>query len=83
MTEVSENIIINHLEHIRGKVDEIGEQVRGVEGRMSSIEIDFVRLAKNEAGRDLDLHAIAQRVDRLESRLAKLERADAREKAGD
>lgn len=80
MTQASENIVIEHLEHIRGKVDEIGDKVQGVEGRMTSIEIDFVRLAKSEAGRNLDIDAIVKRVDRLETRLARLERADNRNK---
>lgn len=65
--------MIEHLEHIRGKVDEIGDKVSGVEGRMADIETDFLRLAKNEAGRNLDIEAIVKRVDKLETRLARLE----------
>ena len=68
-----QNLVLNHLQHIRGTVDSIDGRLGGFEGRVSAIERDLLDLAKSEAGRNLDAEAMAKRMKRLEERVAKLE----------
>ena len=55
MVENVENVIIEHLRHIRGRVDRIAEDMGDMKHRMSSLESAMV-LVKREvaAGDDTD-----------------------------
>lgn len=76
MTEGVENLIIEHLRHIRSRVDQIAEDVVDVKHRMTSLESGMA-LVKREvaAGDDTDarqqvsLDRLLQRIERIEKRL--------------
>lgn len=55
MTESIENLIVEHLRHIRGRVDQIADDVTDLKHRMSSLEQSMV-LEKREvtAGDETD-----------------------------
>lgn len=67
MTENIENLILEHLRHIRGRVDQIAEDVGTLKLRTTSLESQIAGLHGD--------NAIAhQRMDRIEARLDRIER---------
>ena len=74
MAENVENVIIEHLRHIRGRVDRIAEDMGDMKHRMSSLESAMV-LVKREvaAGDDTDARQQVS-LDRLHDRIERLER---------
>ncbi len=74
MVENVENVIIEHLRHIRGRVDRIAEDMGDMKHRMSSLESAMV-LVKREvaAGDDTDARQQVS-LDRLHDRIERLER---------
>jgi uncharacterized protein (UPF0335 family) len=76
MTDNVEDVIIEHLRHIRGRVDRIAEDMSDMKHRMSSLESAMV-LVKREvsAGDETDvrqqvsLDRLLDRIDRIERRL--------------
>ena len=76
MTENVENLIVEHLRHIRGRVDRIAEDMGDLKHRMSSLESAMV-LVKREvsAGDETDarqqvtLDRLLDSIDRIERRL--------------
>ena len=67
MTESVENRILEHLRHIRGRVDQMAEDLGTVKLRLSSLESQVVGLHGD--------NAIAhQRMDRTKGRLERIER---------
>ena len=72
----NENIVIEHLRHIRSKVDQTADDVRDLKSRMSSLEesmvsvrYEVVHCAEVDARQQLSLDKIVQRLDRIERRL--------------
>ena len=76
MTESVGSRIVEHLRHIRGRVDQIAEDMVDVKHRMTSLESGMA-LVKREvaAGDDTDarqqvsLDRLLQRIERIEKRL--------------
>jgi len=76
MTDNVENIVLEHLRHIRGRVDQIAEDITDLKHRMSSLESSMV-LVKHEiahsdetdARQQVTLDKIVERIQRLEKRL--------------
>ena len=76
MTDNVENSIVEHLRHIRGRVDQIAEDMTDIKHRMTSLEAGMA-LVKREvaAGDDTDarqqvsLDRLVQRIERIEKRL--------------
>lgn len=76
MTENIENLIVEHLRHIRGRIDQIAEDLTDIKHRMTSLETGMA-LVKREvaAGDDTDarqqvsLDRLVQRIERIEKRL--------------
>lgn len=67
MTEDVENLVLEHLRHIRGRVDQIAEDLGTVKLRLSSLESQVAGLHGD--------NAIAhQRMDRMDARLERIER---------
>jgi hypothetical protein len=67
VTEQVENLILEHLRHIRGRVDQLAEDMSTMKLRMSSLETQVAGLHGD--------NAIAhQRMDRIEARLDRIER---------
>ena len=76
MTDNVDNLIVEHLRHIRGRVDQIAEDMTDIKHRMPSLEAGMA-LVKREvaAGDDTDarqqvsLDRLVQRIERIEKRL--------------
>jgi uncharacterized protein (UPF0335 family) len=76
MTKNVENLIDEHLRHIRGRVDRISEDMSDLKHRMSSLESAMV-LVKREvsagdetsARQQVSLDRLLDRIERLERRL--------------
>jgi chromosome segregation ATPase len=80
VAEAVENLIVEHLRHIRGRVDRIAEDMGDLKHRMSSLETAMV-LVKREvsAGDETDarlqgsLDRLVDRIERIERRLELIE----------
>lgn len=76
MSENVENLLLEHLRHIRGRVDQIADDVTDLKHRMTSLE-HGMSLIKREIhfGDEVDgrqqvsLDRIVERIERLERRL--------------
>lgn len=76
MSGAVDDLIVEHLRHIRSRVDQIAEDVVDVKHRMTSLESGMA-LVKREvaAGDDADarqqvsLDRLLQRIERIENRL--------------
>ncbi len=62
-----ENLVLEHLRHIRGKVDQIAEDVETVKMRLNSVE-------RSVAGFHEDLAIISRRLDGVDGRINKVEK---------
>jgi uncharacterized protein (UPF0335 family) len=80
MTESVENLVLEHLRHIRGRVDRLAEDMGDLKHRMSSLESAMV-LVKREvsagdetsARKQVSLDRVFDRIERLERRLDLIE----------
>ncbi len=52
MTDNVENVIIEHLKHIRGRVDRIAEDMTDVKLRLSSLESAMVHVKREVSSGD-------------------------------
>lgn len=76
MTADTENLGLEHLRHIRGRVDQIAEDVGDLKHRMTSLE-STMSLVKREvalgdeadARQQVTLDRLAERLERIERRL--------------
>lgn len=76
MTDSVENLIVEHLRHIRGRVDRIAEDMGDLKQRMSSLETAMVSVKREVAAGDetdarqqTSLDRLLDRIDRIERRL--------------
>jgi uncharacterized protein (UPF0335 family) len=76
MTENAESVIIEHLRHVRGRVDRIAEDMSDIKHRMSSLEPAMVLVKREVAAGDetdarqqLSLDRLSDRIERIERRL--------------
>jgi hypothetical protein len=76
MTEGVYSLIIEHLRHIRGRVDQIAEDMSDVKHRMTSLESGMALVKREVAAGDgtdarqqVSLDRLLQRIDRIEKRL--------------
>ena len=76
MTDNAENLIIEHLKHIRGRVDRIAEDMTDVKLRLSSLESAMVHVKREvssgdetDARQQVSLDRLADRIERIERRL--------------
>jgi len=76
MSDNVENLVLEHLRHIRGSVDQIAEDISDLKHRMSSLESAMI-LVKHEithsdetdARQQVTLDKIIDRIQRIERRL--------------
>ena len=61
MTE-AENIVLEHLCHIRGAVDSIREDIREIKGRLGILESQYAHMSNR-------IDRLDMRVERIEQRL--------------
>ena len=74
MTDGVENLIVEHLRHIRSRVDRIVEDMSDLKHRMSSLESAMV-LVKREVSSGDETDARQQlALDRMMDRLERIER---------
>ena len=76
MTDDVENSIVEHLKHIRGRVDRIAEDMTDVKLRLSSLESAMVHVKREvssgdetDARQQVSLDRLADRIERIERRL--------------
>jgi archaellum component FlaC len=76
MTENVESLVLDHLRHIRGRVDQIGEDIQDLKHRMSSLESAMVGVKREithgdetDARQQVSIDRLLERVERIERRL--------------
>jgi hypothetical protein len=69
MAENQSNLVLEHLHHIRSKVDSIDERTGRVELRLTAVEGHLSSLLLGEAGQNSEIDRIKQQLDRIERRL--------------
>lgn len=69
MAEAIDSLVLEHLRHIRSKVDVMAEDVSAVKLRMSAMERHMSGQFINEFGQNEELDSLKRRVDRIERRL--------------
>jgi len=76
MREATENLVLEHLRHIRGRVDLIADDMKEVKLRLSSLEssLSLVRreiIVGDETGarQQASIDRIVERLERIEHRL--------------
>ena len=73
---MTENLVLEHLRHIRGKVDQIADDVSELKYRLGRVEGNLAGLQRNDADQQGDIYhqnavidAIKERLQRIENRL--------------
>lgn len=69
MLAETDNLVVEHLRHIRGKVDRSDEKLTLVELRLSAMESHMAGLMRSDLGQNVDLDQLNRRVSRIERRL--------------
>jgi hypothetical protein len=69
MVDKTDNLILEHLRHIRAKVDETREDIQTLTLRMGSVERILAGHQVGEASQSLEIDRLRLRVDRIERRL--------------
>ena len=76
MSENLENIVLEHLRHIRSRVDQIADDMSDLKHRMSSLESAMVTVKhevahgdETDARQQVTLDKIIDRIQRIERRL--------------
>jgi archaellum component FlaC len=67
MTEV-ENLVLDHLRHIRGQLDRMENDIREIKGRLGRLEADLAQIHVTLAEQSLRLDRLDERVTRIEKR---------------
>lgn len=76
MADNVENIVLEHLRHIRGRVDQIADDMSDLKHRMSSLESAMVSVKhevaygdETDARQQVTLDKLVDRIQRIEKRL--------------
>lgn len=76
MTENLDNLVLEHLRHIRGRVDQIGEDILDLKHRMASLESAMVGVKREvtsgdetDARQQVSIDRLVERIERIERRL--------------
>jgi chromosome segregation ATPase len=68
MTETeTDNIVLEHLRHIRGAIDGLREDMREVKQRLGILENQYANL-------EVQYASVSSRLDRMDSRIERIER---------
>jgi hypothetical protein len=74
MTENVDNLVLEHLRHIRGRVDQISDDVGDLKQRMSGLE-SAMNLVRREVSLGDEIDARQQSaLDKLQNRIERIER---------
>jgi len=66
MTE-TDNIVLEHLRHIRGAIDGLRDDMREVKQRLGILENQYANL-------EIQYASVSNRLDRMDSRIERIER---------
>jgi hypothetical protein len=66
MADEKDNVVLEHLRHIRSKVDSIDQRAGIVELRLSTVESHMIGLIRAEADHFTSIQQLNKRVERLE-----------------
>ncbi len=76
MTAETENLVLEHLQHIRSRVDQIADDMAGLKQRMAGVESAVARIKhdvaygdETDARQQVTLDKLAARIERIEQRL--------------
>jgi tetrahydromethanopterin S-methyltransferase subunit G len=69
MTEEMTHLVLEHLRHIRTKVDTIEERVGRVEVRLSAVEGHLGSVLMSESSQNAEIDKIGRRLGWIENRL--------------
>jgi len=76
MSDNMENIVLEHLRHIRSRVDQIADDISDLKHRMSSLESAMVSVKhevahgdETDARQQVTIDKIIDRIQRIERRL--------------
>jgi outer membrane murein-binding lipoprotein Lpp len=76
MTESLDSLIIEHLRHIRGRVDQIADDVTDLKHRISGLETAMVLVKREVTASDetdvrlqVSIDKLVERIQRIEKRL--------------
>lgn len=73
MTENIDSLVLEHLRHIRGKVDQIADDVSEVKYRVSSLEHSLGGIKKDSANQQDDIYHQNAVIDSIKNRLNRIE----------
>ena len=68
-----ENLVLEHLRYIRGPIDRVAEDVSELKARTNRVETEISLMRREMAGLHEDFAGLSGRVDRLGSRIARIE----------
>ena len=74
MTDETTNIVLEHLRHIRARVDGLTDDVRQVILRLGAIERHVAGLHISDVSQNAEIDLIKTRLERVERRLELTER---------
>jgi hypothetical protein len=69
MTSDVDNLVLEHLRHVRAAVDETRADVKQLILRMGGVERHLAGFHVSETGQNLEIDRIKLRLDRIERRL--------------
>lgn len=69
MTDDIAHLMLEHLKHIRSKVDVLALDIADVKSRMTGVEIHLGQLSTQYAGQSARLDRVEERLSRIERRL--------------
>lgn len=76
MVDNVENLVLEHLRHIRARVDQIADDITDIKHRMSSLESSMVSVKREvahgdetDARQQVSLDKLVERIQRIENRL--------------
>ena len=69
MTDTTDNLVLEHLRHIRQAVDGLREDNREIKSRLGILERQYALLGDQYASLSSRLDRIETRLDRIENRL--------------
>ena len=69
MSEETTNLVLEHLRHIRSRVDGLADDMRQVILRLGAQDRHLVGLQISEVGQNTEIDRIKERLQRIERRL--------------
>lgn len=74
MTDNVENLVLEHLRHIRNRIDRVADTVDDIKSRLTSLEITTAAIRRDLAHMYGDIVEQHVRVDQLTARIERIER---------